>query len=115
MMLEVFILLEIVAFVCLIIGFLPFNGKKQWLTTLLAFLLFIFLAFTGANITTENCDYVIINTTINADENVTSYSYTNSCTTTSNIDTSLMYLNIGLCFVSIIYMIGVWLMNEGKI
>lgn len=115
MMLEVYISLQIIAFLVLIIGFLPFSQGKQWLPPLLSFLLFIFLAFTSSEISTENCDYVISNTTINLAENVTSFSYINSCTTTNHRDIGLMYMNIGLCFLSAIYVVGVWFMREGQI
>lgn len=115
MLLEVYILVQMVAFLCLILGFLPFNGRKQWLSPLLSFLLFVFLAFTSANITTENCDYVISNTSLNASDNVTSYTYANSCEITSHRDIGMMYLNIGLCFFSALYTIGLWFMREGVI
>ncbi len=117
MLINLYILIELTALVCLVIGLLPRgeSNKRNWLPLILAFVLFLFLSFLSADIETENCEYVISTTSLNASSNVTTFAYNNSCETTSHREIYLMYLNIALAFLSAILTIGFWFVNEGGI
>lgn len=108
MLIEIYLALQIIGILCLLVCFIPIGlkGRKVFQPSVFALVIFMYLAFGSADIQTENCDYLINQTVVNASTNTTTYTYYNDCETTSYFDTPQMYFNMGLAFVSLVTMIG---------
>jgi len=118
MFLSVYIILEMIAMTCLILAFIPFQsssgfGKRQYMTSLLSTMLFLYLAISSAYIQTENCANKINQSIENGSTTIYNYDY--ECVVNDYVDKNQMYFNSGLAFVSIAYSIILMLVKKGEI
>lgn len=113
MLLELFVMVEVIAFGMLIMGFVKINDYRNWILTFVSCILFTFLALQSFQIQTENCRSLVANsTTVSAD--VTSYEYTYDCQVNTFKDKTLSWVNWSFSIVSALYGLGsIFIKNWG--
>jgi len=105
MLIELFILLEVVAFIMLVLSFVKINDYRNWLLSFISAVLFLFLTLQSFQIQTENCRSLVSNSTI-VSATVTAYEYTYDCEVNTFKDKTLSYTNLSFTFISLLWGLG---------
>jgi len=105
MLVEIFVMVETIAFLMLLVSFIRINDYRNWLLSFISAVLFIFLSIQSFQIQTDNCRTLVANST-SVDENITSYGYTYDCQVNTFKDTNLGWVNIAFIFISLLYGVG---------
>lgn len=141
MLIPIYIVIQAIGLIFLGLAFIPFRNRKQFLYGFLACFVFLYLAFSSADITETECNsytnfsreiyqYGVNYTSYHFDDygtpanpsvndpalfhRNTTYTGDIACEVFHYKDMNQMYFNIGLAFLALVYSIALILIQKGN-